>query len=143
MCDPLLFSRHRLRNQGDGPAEKGEKMTAQQKKRRCPCFKRTMLGALSALLLLPIPARADSINLQQTAELVNSGVAVVRKYGRRSADFSMNGDGDVVMHCLNMSLTVAHNTFDGSPDLREVIQDVHVQLTPNHDGINVKIGFAF
>jgi hypothetical protein len=116
-------------------------MTSRRKRQVCSCLTLVTL-AISALLLLPVPARAESITIQQTAELLNTSMTIARKYRLRSADFSVDKNGDVVMRCFNMSFVVAH-PLDESPDFRDMMQDVHLQLTPDHNGINVKIGFAF
>jgi hypothetical protein len=117
-------------------------MTCRRKWQICSCLTLVTL-AISALLLLPIPTQAESTMIQQTSELLTTSMTIARKYRLRSADFSVDKNGDVVMRCFNMSFVVAHNALDESPDFRDMMQDVHLQLTPDHNGINVKIGFAF
>jgi len=124
-------------------AIQGDKMKTRQGKIGSSCFKRITLLALSVFILLPHSVRAESIYLKQTAELLNSGIAFAEKHAQRSADFTMAQNGDVVMRCLNMSFTVAHGAFEETPALREMVQRLNVQLTPDHAGIKVKVGFAF
>jgi hypothetical protein len=142
MSDPVFLPQPVARL-ADNTAILGDKMTTRQGKSGSSYFKRITHLASALLILLPYSVRAESIYLKQTAELLSSGIAFAEKHAQRSADFTMDQNGNVVMRCLNMSFTVAHGALEETPALREMIQRLNVQLTPDHAGIKVKVGFAF
>jgi hypothetical protein len=123
--------------------EKGVSMTTRQRYSTSSILKRLSLFVVTLTLLLPCNVFADSFLLVRIVDELDLAKLATLKDVKLSAVVKMDGKGDLVVSCLNLSLPVAHNPFNDIPGMQKLLQRTRLQVDPKGRGVMVKIAFAF
>lgn len=119
-------------------------MTTRQRYSTSSILKRLSLFVVTlTLLLLPCNVFADSFLLVRIVDELDLAKLAALKNVKLSAVVKMDGKGDLVVNCLNLSLPVAHNPFNDNPGMQKLLQRTRLQVEPKGRGVMVKIAFVF
>jgi hypothetical protein len=119
-------------------------MTARQRYSTSSFIKRLSLFVVTlTILLLPCNVFADSFLLVRIVDELDLAKLSALKDVKLSAVFKMDEKGDLVVHCLNLSLPLAHSPFSDNPGMQKLLQRTRLQVNPKGRGVMVKLAFAF
>jgi hypothetical protein len=99
---------------------------------------------ISALLSVPLNARAEPLVLVRTVEIMDMINMIAAKDIKLSATLKMDKNGDMVVQCFNLfSVPVARTPFGDNPGIRKMAQRTRMQVEPKGKGVFVKLTFLF
>ena len=98
---------------------------------------------MQTLLLIPSHVYADSFALVRIVDELDLAKLSALKDANLSAVVKLDEKGDIMLHCLNLSIPVARNPFNDNPAMQKFMQRTHLQIDPKGKGLVVKLALAF
>ena len=120
-------------------------MTTRQRYSTSSIVKRfSLLVASLTLLLLPCNVFAEETTLlMRIVDELDLAKLATLKDVKLSAVVNLDDKGDLVVHCLNLSIPVARNPFNDNPGMLKMMQHARLQVDSKGKGVMVKLAFAF
>ena len=120
-------------------------MTGLRQKHSLSSFARhfSLLVLTLTLLLLPCQVFADSFLFVRLVDGLDLNKMSAFKDIKLSAEVKMDGNGDIMLDCLNLSIPVAHHPLSDNPVMQKLMQRTRLKVDPRGKGVVVKLAFAF